>query len=107
MRNSETVIAEHPPYDGRQWDCQCARCGSSCDFVECDQCEDGYSDHDCGDDCCCCLHPKPNVTCSFCHGYGGWNKCLSSPEWCKTNPLPGREAVQRGDLEWFVDQEPN
>lgn len=27
--------------------------------------------------------------------------CLSSVDWCEANPLPGREAVRRGELEWF------
>lgn len=25
----EAVIAPYPPNDGREWDCQCARCGST------------------------------------------------------------------------------
>lgn len=57
--------------DGVEWfstgedeECQCARCGSSC---------------------------SPEVT-----GYGCGDGvvvyvCLSSPEWCKSNPIRGRE----------------
>lgn len=102
---SETTISDRPPNDGREYDCQCARCGSSCDYEHCGQCEDGFSDHDCGDDCCCCLYPEPNVVCDLCDGYGGWHNCLPSPEWCKANPLPGRESVERGKIEWFVISE--
>lgn len=29
-RKAFSVIAKLPPNDGREWDCQCARCGSSC-----------------------------------------------------------------------------
>jgi hypothetical protein len=107
MTNEQkTVIAPHPPADGRDWDCQCARCGSSCYYRDCWNCEDGYSHHNCGDDCCCCAFPEPNVVCDICDGDGGWNCCLSSAEWCQANPLPGRENVERGKIEWFVCSEP-
>jgi hypothetical protein len=100
------VVAECPTLEmyasGLEIDCQCARCGSSCYREDCGACEDGYSDHDCGEDCCPCLDPEPNVTCSVCAGCGGWWICLSSSEWCETNPLPGREGVERGKIEWFT-----
>lgn len=99
----DSIVAERPPRDGDEWDCQCARCGSSVDWTRCDQCEDGYSYHSCGEDCCNCLVPVPNVTCDTCHGYSGWHTCLSSPDWCEANPLTGRETVARGQLEWFRD----
>jgi hypothetical protein len=63
--SDETVIADLPPNDGREWELQCARCGSSC------------------------ATPRPF-----------W--CLSSAEWCNANPMPGRESVERGAIEWFV-----
>ena len=44
-------------------------------WIECWNCEDGYSDHDCGDDCCCCADPEPNVRCDICRGKGGWFRC--------------------------------
>jgi hypothetical protein len=31
---------------------------------------------------------------------------MSSPEWCEANPLPGREKVKRGELEWYTILEP-
>jgi hypothetical protein len=37
---------------------------------------EGYSGHDCGEDCCCCLHPEDNVRCDICNGKGGWLICL-------------------------------
>ncbi len=30
----------------------------------------GYSHHDCGEDCCCCLDPDDNVVCDWCNGKG-------------------------------------
>ena len=99
---TDAIIAPMPPRDGGEWDCKCARCGSSADSQTCMQCcGDGYSGHDCGDDCCCCLEPDDDVLCGLCDGRGYWNRCLSSPEWCNANPLPGRESVQRGSIEWF------
>ena len=96
------IIADHPPRDGQHYENQCARCGSSCDYTHCGGCEDGYSGHDCGEDCCCCLYPEDNVICDVCNGDGGWWTCLSSPEWCKANPLEGRADVPRGKIEWFL-----
>lgn len=84
-------------------DCQCARCGSSMDYVDCHNCGgDGLTGHDCGEDCCCCLYPEDNVECDICDGDGGWHRCMSSPDWCEANPLEGRENVKRGEIEWFT-----
>lgn len=101
------IIADYSPpaVPGWEWECQCARCGSSCEYEHCCDCEDGYSDHDCGEDCCCCLEPELNVVCETCHGHGGWYCCLSSPEWCRDNPLPGREEGQGRVIEWFAVEE--
>ena len=103
-------ISDHPPAEmyttGGEIDCQCARCGSSCDYVECDNCDDGYSDHDCGEDCCCCAYPEPNVECDICRGHGGWQACMSSAEWCQANPMEGREDVPRGKIEWYTVEQP-
>lgn len=99
---AETIIAEYPPPDGREWDCNCARCGSSMEHVDCDHCDDGFDGHDCGEDCCCCAYPEDNVPCDICRGHGGWWQCLSSPEWCQGNPIKGRENIQRGQIEWYT-----
>lgn len=100
------VIAAHPPAEmyktGLEIGSCCARCGSSMDGGPCEFCEDGFDGHDCGDDCCCCLYPEDNVRCEHCDGTGVWHQCLSSPEFCQANPLPGRENVQRGQIEWFT-----
>jgi hypothetical protein len=83
-----SVIADYPPRDGREWDCQCARCGSSCSRVDCWECF-GECDPECGQ-------------CSECRGRGGWWACLSSLEWCRANPIKRRENVAHGEIEWFV-----
>lgn len=95
------------PRDGREWDCQCARCGSSIMFEDCDNCGgEGYSGHDCGEDCCCCADPDDNVVCSWCGGEGAHAVCCSSAEWCEANPVAGREGVKRGTVEWFTFDKP-
>lgn len=71
---AETVIGKLPPNDGRDWEPQCARCGSSVGYDEVDTIDLGHL---------------------------RWRFCLSSEEWCRANPLPGREDVKRGTIEWF------
>lgn len=93
------------PVPGYEWDCQCARCGSSVDWEPCDECEDGYDGHDCGEDTCCCLDPEENVVCQYCHGRCGRHRCMSSPEWCEANPLEFRDQFERGAIEWFAIKE--
>jgi hypothetical protein len=50
------------------------------DWVECHEldCDGGYY-HDCGEDCCCCADPQPNVPCRTCDGNGGWFVCPTCP----------------------------
>jgi len=55
----------------------CAKCGGDCHWEDCYNCEDGYSHHDCGEDCCACRYPKANMECDVCGGKGGWFVCLS------------------------------
>ena len=92
-------IGDHPLSEmyqkGLEIDCQCARCGSSVDVQPCEECDDGYilDDGDC-------------YVCDDCHGRGNHKFCMSSSEWCEANPLPGREHVKRGTLEWFTIIEP-
>lgn len=74
----------------------CQRCGSSVMWEDCDSCDEGMNGHDCGEDTCCCLEPEDNMACDICEGQGGWYVCLSSAEWCRNNPLPGREEKVRG-----------
>lgn len=81
--------------DSSEQDCQCARCGSSVGWVGCTDCVSGlvWLEDDGG--------LEIAEPCSTCAGNGGWDCCLSSSEWCAANPLPGREAVLRGTVEWF------
>ena len=54
----------------------CLRCGCCTMYwEECWNCDEGYSSHDCGEDCCCCDDPEPNVTCDICGGKGGYYVC--------------------------------
>lgn len=96
----KTFIQEFPPRDGKSYDCQCARCGSTADWVHCWECEDGYYEDDVGDDV---VPEYVTVECETCRGHGGRYRCMSSPEWCEANPLRGRKDVPRGKLEWFED----
>ena len=99
---TETWIGDHPN-DGREYDCQCARCGSSLDFERCERCDDdGFVDHDCGEDCCACLYPEPNVVCDECYGRGHFPRCLSGYKWCDEHPRPGRETISPSTPEWFL-----
>jgi hypothetical protein len=80
---------------------QCGRCGSSVTFEMCQDCGgDGYFEHDCFDDSCCCLDPE-DEQCCICEGEGTIAHCLSSPEWCKAHPMPGRETTLRSTVESF------
>lgn len=99
-----TLIADRPPSDGRDWDCQCARCGSSCASESCPLCDgDGYHLDDCDDPDC----DKPErFDCPDCQGDGQFHECLSSPEHCEANPRAGREETKRGAIEWFTFDEP-
>lgn len=99
----ERVIGDAPPHDGRQWQCQCARCGSTIAFEDCEDCGgEGVTRHDCGEDTCCCADPVNNVRCDSCRGSGSFAVCIASPEWCEANPGLGRVDVPRGKVEWFT-----
>ena len=103
----ETIIGRYPPQDGREWECQCARCGSSMSFDECETCGgEGLDGHDCGEDCCMCLDPEPNMRCDSCRGAGYFPTCLSSEAHCQGNPRPGREAIERHTPEWYCIEPP-
>lgn len=81
---------------GGSYDAQCARCGSSMDWVDCDACG-GEGVVETVDD----LDDERMENCHQCDGEGSWPVCLSSYEWCAANPLPGREAMSRNTVEWF------
>lgn len=44
-------------------------------WVHCTNCEYGFSGHDCGEDCCCCLNPEDNIVCDICKGKEGYYLC--------------------------------
>lgn len=97
----EKVIGVYPR-DGREWDCQCARCGTSMQFLDCDNCDgEGWIDDDDwqADD-------GDGWECEWCRGAGGHWACLSSPEWCEAHPQDGRADVKRGAIEWFTFDAP-
>ena len=92
----ETIIARRPPNDGADWDCQCARCGSSMNYEHCVSCGGlGWTEDDENHFC------ASRVTCADCGGDGGWVECLSGVAWCEAHPLPGCEGVKGGTAEWF------
>lgn len=102
------AIADHPPPEmyasGLEIDCQCARCGASCGWVDCwNDCEDGYLNRHEEDPLW--YEDEYDCPCDICSARGGWQVCLSSAEWCEANPLPGREAIPRGKIEWFTVEE--
>lgn len=103
MKKLTTIIAERPPNDGAEWDCQCARCGRSVEWIECEACggegitgpgelyeEDPlwYDMNDTG-------------PCRQCNGEASWPVCMSTESYCQNNPIPGREDIKRGRVEWF------
>lgn len=82
-----------PLDDGSEEENQCARCGSTVTRIRC---------WSCGGDGVVELADDNEDYCFICVGDGGWWACLSTPEWCEANPIPGREWVARGKVEWFT-----
>lgn len=100
---NDTFIGPHPPNDGRDWDCCCARCGSTVTFERCDSCGgDGvvevYEEDPLNND------PGDVEGCETCSGAGGWRTCLASAEWCEANPRRSR-IHERGVIEWWTRKE--
>lgn len=101
---ANTFIGAAPPNDSREWECQCARCGSSMDFENCSDCCGG-GETEPGE-----LHEYDPLfyrmsdtrPCYGCGGTGGDWWCLSGADWCEANPLTGRENIPRGTVEWFT-----
>lgn len=90
-----------PLDDGSEEDCQCARCGSSCYFADCYECGGEGEVQDCRDWNLGGLI-EDYMTCRHCRGTGGWWICCSGADWCEANPIPGRESIERGQIEWFT-----
>jgi hypothetical protein len=53
----------------------CEEHGCELMWADCGNCFEGFTGHDCGEDCCCCLYPEDNVTCDICYGAGGFFLC--------------------------------
>lgn len=59
MSGPETWARDEFMAEGADWDSdECWACGGT-----------GEQEHDCGEDCCCCLEPLPD-SCEVCHGRG-------------------------------------
>lgn len=99
-----TWIGENPPDDGQEYDCQCARCGSSIAWERCGNCGgEGVTQlGELYEQDPLWYEPGDYESCHQCDGEASWGICLSSPEWCAANPIFGREAVERGTIEWFA-----
>lgn len=53
----------------------CPACGQPLDWMDCHHCHgEGYVEHDCFEDTCCCLDPDDEV-CRDCDGDGGYWRC--------------------------------
>ena len=73
----------------------CNRCHADAYWVDCDNCEDGYSHHDCGEDTCCCLNPVNNVECDVCDGEGGWYICQGCGKYeCTCEPYAYEPTIR-------------
>jgi hypothetical protein len=102
--NMDSLIANEPPNDGREWECQCARCGSSLNWVQCGACG-GEGITGPGE-----LYEQDPLwydqddyeSCHQCDGESSWPSCLSGFEWCLLNPSPGRIEIPPSTAEWFA-----
>jgi hypothetical protein len=78
---------------------QCARCGSSVEWLSCWDCGgEGHHGSACWDDLCHgneeCIHGDEDmIPCDTCAGEGGSLHCLSDRDYCLAHPLPGRENI--------------
>src|SRR5687768_16729399 len=92
---ARSVLASEstPTLEGRravsETEVQCARCGSSLTFEDCEMCPatGWYGEFD--------------PTCPLCKGSGRVPVCLSAPTWCEDNALPGREEVVSHTPEFY------
>lgn len=88
-----------PDVEGYEWDCQCARCGSSVGRNICPECGgDGYAYQGSDED-------HQDEPCRTCNGYGGQWVCMSEAAFCLANPLPGKAHIERGQIEWYPIKE--
>lgn len=89
VAKEEGGVVHHYREDGEYLGTSCARCGSSAESLPCGNCDDGIIEDD--------TDPLWGVEvheCDWCMGRGGSWHCISSPEWCEANPLPGKEGIE-------------
>lgn len=100
---SSDLFGDNPPNDGREYDYQCARCGSSIQWEQCGACggEGITGPGELYEQDPLWYDPDDYENCHQCDGEASWGICISSPEWCDANPVPGRESVKRGTIEWY------
>jgi len=99
-----TSISARPPKEwyaisGIEIDCQCARCGGYMASERCGSCEDGFVDRYEEDPL---WYGHELYKCSECDGAGHNQWCGNGADWCEANPMPGRENVRQGEVEWFT-----
>lgn len=70
VQGGDQMPNETCPIHGEKTWVDCWRCGGEAGE------RSGYSHHDCGEDCCACFDPEPNVRCDVCKGKGGHLICL-------------------------------
>jgi hypothetical protein len=68
-------ISGHPTDHSRKALDFCDEHGTTKMWANCGNCFEGFTSHDCGEDCCCCLDPEDNVVCDICLGEGGFMLC--------------------------------
>lgn len=80
----------------------CKDCSLS--WERCDNCEYGYSFHDCGEDTCMCRYPENNVRCDICDGKEGWYNCLDKD--CKFAELSIEKQLEliKDQLDYIASQ---
>ena len=98
------LLGENPPQDGKEYDCQCARCGSSVEWEQCGACggEGITGPGELYEQDPLWYDPDDYETCHQCGGEASFPSCISSDEWCKAHPKKGREEIESGTPEWFV-----
>jgi hypothetical protein len=103
----EVNVGPKPPRDGREWHSQCARCGSSTYAVDCDRCggEGTTAPGELYEEDPLWYDEDAVELCHQCGGEASWEVCCSDAAWCEANPLPGREKVKRGAIEWSAARE--
>lgn len=100
------AIGERPPNDGRWYDANCARCGSSTTSQECDSCGGQGVTVDLADEFSFCeLEPNKSI-CQSCGGLGRFYICDRQRLECEAMPIAGREQYARGVIEWISSAPP-